>query len=134
MCCQIRWCRSRIWFFYNLINFKDIPAGCELIPGKAESFDVIYAIESFEHALHLSGAIQETYRVLRKNGKVVILDKDSCSYGSLDLSPWEKWFDPKSFIKIAEGYGFQLVNFYRFHLQSNFSTFDPIFFGSVLKK
>jgi|SRR3989344_534348 len=30
-----------------LINFKDIPAGCELIPGKAESFDVIYGDGSY---------------------------------------------------------------------------------------
>ena len=52
------------------------------IPYKDESFDIIICVEALEHSLNPQNAINEMLRVLMKNGKIIIIDKN--------LEKWQK--------------------------------------------
>ena len=54
-------------------------------------FDIVYACESFEHAINLRGAFRELYRITRPGGKLVIIDKPVEKQGQLKLYEWEQW-------------------------------------------
>ena len=65
------------------------------IPYQDESFDFIYITEALEHAIDIDFAIKEIARVLKQDGKVVIIDKDLRAKGALELADFEQWFDSK---------------------------------------
>ena len=65
------------------------------IPYQDESFDFIYITEALEHAIDIDFAIKEIARVLKQDGKVVIIDKDIRAKGVLELADFEQWFDSK---------------------------------------
>lgn len=56
-----------------------------------DSFDVVYACESFEHAIHQQAAYRELYRIAKPGGKVVIVDKPLEKLGVLEIYEWERW-------------------------------------------
>lgn len=55
------------------------------------SFDVVYACESFEHAISLKAAFNELYRITKPGGKLVIIDKPVEKLGQLEIYEWEQW-------------------------------------------
>lgn len=54
-------------------------------------FDVVYACESYEHAISLGAAFKEMYRITKPGGKIVIIDKPLEKLGQLEIYEWEQW-------------------------------------------
>ena len=59
------------------------------------SFDIVYACESFEHAINLKSAFKELYRITKPGGKLVVIDKPVEKLGRLEIYEWEQWIDDK---------------------------------------
>lgn len=59
------------------------------------SFDFVYACESFEHAINIRTAFKELYRITKPGGKLVIIDKPIEKLGQLEIYEWEQWMDDK---------------------------------------
>lgn len=71
-----------------------------------DSFDIVYACESFEHAINLKAAFNELYRITKSGGKLVIIDKPIEKLGQLEIYEWEQWIsdsDIQSFTKECGG-------------------------------
>jgi ubiquinone/menaquinone biosynthesis C-methylase UbiE len=66
------------------------------LPFATGSFDAAYATESLEHAVDIEGAVAELCRVVRPNGRIVIIDKNAEHWGRLKTPAWEKWFDRRA--------------------------------------
>ncbi|MBM3724814.1 MAG: methyltransferase domain-containing protein [Acidobacteria bacterium] len=62
------------------------------LPYRGGTFDAVYATESLEHAVDIDAAVAELCRVLKKGGKLVIIDKNRAHWGKLKTPPWERWF------------------------------------------
>jgi len=75
------------------------------IPYENEMFDVVFATESLEHSIDIKNAIKEISRVLKPNGKVVIIDKDMLAIGKLKLAKFEQWFNVEELQMIMEKNG-----------------------------
>ncbi|MBZ0312898.1 glycosyltransferase [Clostridium butyricum] len=71
------------------------------IPYSDNFFDVVYSVEALEHAIATKNAVKEMIRVTKKNGKVVVIDKNKSSMGILEIDEWEQWFDDEFFKQIA---------------------------------
>ena len=70
------------------------------------SFDIVYACESFEHAINIKAAFYELYRITKPGGKLVIIDKPIEKLGRLEIYEWEQWIsnsDIESFTKECGG-------------------------------
>lgn len=65
----------------------------EMLPYRAESFDLVFAVESVEHSSNLAAAVREILRVTRPGGTVIVIDKQRTHWGALDCPPWEYWPD-----------------------------------------
>lgn len=65
------------------------------LPFASAAFDCVYATESLEHAVDIESAVAEMCRVLRPNGRLVIIDKNAEQWGRLKTPEWEKWFGRK---------------------------------------
>jgi len=78
------------------------------IPFKDETFDFIFCIEALEHAINIDGAIKEIVRVLKPNGKILIIDKNADVLGKLDLAPWEQWFAEAELTTVMNKHGLQV--------------------------
>lgn len=63
------------------------------IPFGDAFFDVVYACESLEHAIDIECAVREMARVTKPGGRIVVIDKNAVALGSLEITPWEQWFD-----------------------------------------
>jgi malonyl-CoA O-methyltransferase len=79
---------------------RSCPKGAETSIGNMLSirypdsfFDAVFSVEALEHAVNIEAAIKEMVRVLKPNGKIVIIDKNSSKLGALIIKSWEKWFD-----------------------------------------
>ena len=72
----------------------------ELMPYRAESFDLVFAVEAIEHSSNLPAAMREILRVTRPGGTVVVIDKQQARWGSLDCPPWEYWPDPEELAQL----------------------------------
>ena len=55
-------------------------------------FDCVYATESLEHAVEIGRAVSEMCRVLKADGRLVIIDKNAEHFGKLKTPEWERWF------------------------------------------
>jgi malonyl-CoA O-methyltransferase len=104
------------------------------LPFAPGSFDAAYAVESFEHVLNPLGALREVHRCLTPGGCFVIIDKHLDSLGTLDVVPWEKWFNPGDLAALAEWVGFQSVRCDEFWLDGAASVSAPRFFGCAFRK
>ena len=67
----------------NLPNTKFIVGDCEKLPFEDESFDVIICTNSFHHYPNPQDFLDNTYRALRKGGRLILRD-----YTSSDLIVW----------------------------------------------
>lgn len=72
------------------------------------SFDVVYACESFEHAVNLKSAFKELYRITKLGGKLAIIDKPVEKLGRLEIYEWEQWIDDKDISAYTEECGGRL--------------------------
>lgn len=62
------------------------------LPFGNEYFDFAYATESLEHAVEIDTAVHELCRVVKRDGRLVIIDKNAERAGTLKTPSWEKWF------------------------------------------
>lgn len=62
------------------------------IPFEDNKFDVVYTCEALEHAILTENAVKEMIRVLKRNGKLVIIDKTN---DVIDKIKYESWFAPQ---------------------------------------
>ena len=65
------------------------------LPYQDNFFDSVYAIESLEHSIFISRAINEMIRVLKPGGKILIIDKNLKKNYFFTTNEWEVWFNPK---------------------------------------
>jgi ubiquinone/menaquinone biosynthesis C-methylase UbiE len=62
------------------------------LPFEDSWFDAAYATESLEHAVEIDVAVHEICRVVKPDGRIVIIDKNAEQFGKLKTPEWEKWF------------------------------------------
>jgi ubiquinone/menaquinone biosynthesis C-methylase UbiE len=76
-------------------NLERVAASMTALPLAAESVDAAYATESLEHAVDIPAAVAELARIVKKGGRIVIIDKDKEAWGRLNTPEWERWFGRK---------------------------------------
>ena len=69
------------------------------------SFDIVYACESFEHAINIRTAFNELYRITKAGGKLVIIDKPVEKLGQLKIYEWEQWISDSDIEKFTKNCG-----------------------------
>ena len=96
------------------------------LPFKEESFDFVFSVEVIEHVPATEVAIKEMTRVLKRRGKIVVIDKNKLSLHKRLFIPWmvikkymeihnrwvysrdfpftEKWFFPWEVDRIMKRY------------------------------
>lgn len=62
------------------------------MPFEDEYFDAAYATESLEHAVEIDKAVSEICRVVKRGGRIAIIDKNAAQWGKLETPDWERWF------------------------------------------
>jgi ubiquinone/menaquinone biosynthesis C-methylase UbiE len=80
---------------------RHVPAGIHTKAGSMTElpfvdafFDGAYATESLEHAVEIEKAVAEICRVVKKGGRIAIIDKNAEKWGKLETPEWERWFTP----------------------------------------
>lgn len=68
-------------------------------------FDFVYVCEAYEHAINLKGAFEELFRILKKGGKLVIIDKPIDKKGEMEIDEWEQWISDEDINSYAKEYG-----------------------------
>ncbi len=91
---------------------KHCPSGVEFQVGNMLNmkypdnyFDCVYSVETIEHAMNIEAAIREMARVLKPNGKIIIIDKNLGKQGALKVKSWEKWFSQEDIVNRLKKYG-----------------------------
>lgn len=74
-------------------NIQTQKATIQALPYPDAHFDLVYCVETLEHAPNPQAAIEEMIRVLRPSGRLVIIDKNIARQGTLQIETWERWFD-----------------------------------------
>jgi ubiquinone/menaquinone biosynthesis C-methylase UbiE len=92
--------------FNSKDNFHFITANAESIPLDKDFFDIIICTNSFHHYLHPDKALNEFYRLLKRGGKVYILDPTA-----------DKWYTRviEKIIKLVEPEHVKLYSTKEFH-------------------
>lgn len=67
-----------------------------------KKFDLIYAIESFEHAVFPMNALFEITKILEDKGKLLIIDKDIYKTLHFSLCPLERYYNKRDFNNLAK--------------------------------
>jgi ubiquinone/menaquinone biosynthesis C-methylase UbiE len=62
------------------------------LPFENDFFDGAYATESLEHAVEIEKAVGEICRVVKRGGRIAVIDKNAEKWGRLETPDWEKWF------------------------------------------
>ncbi len=62
-------------------------------------YDVVFCIEALEHAVNQKGALLEMRRILKDNGKLIIIDKNKKYWGRMECPSWEQWFDENQLLE-----------------------------------
>ncbi|GAB4323144.1 MAG: hypothetical protein Kow0069_28160 [Promethearchaeota archaeon] len=70
-------------------------------------FDGVLVVEALEHAIRVEKAVKELARVLKRGGKILIIDKNVDKMGALELEEWEQWFDPKRVLEFMLSVGIE---------------------------
>lgn len=82
--------------------------GLTQIPYDDGVFDYVYVCEALEHAIHINGALKELWRVTKKGGKIVIIDKPVEQLGKLEIDEWEQWIDDRQIKEFVDCRGGKL--------------------------
>ena len=72
------------------------------LPYKSENFDGVFCIEALEHTIRTEKAIDELCRVLKDNGRIIIIDKNIEKLGKMEITDFEQWFDKNKVKNILE--------------------------------
>lgn len=77
-------------------SLSDINVKCEegtltCIPFEEKFFNVTYSCEAIEHSIDVERAIAEMVRVTKKDGLIIIIDKNDGCYGEFEIGEWEQW-------------------------------------------
>ena len=99
--------------FKGFSNFQFIKANSEAIPLDNDLFDIIICTNSFHHYLHPEKVMKEIHRILKKGGKVYILDPiaDNFLFKVMDKifklidSAHVKIYSSKEFCELMENAG-----------------------------
>lgn len=67
-------------------------------------FDLVYTCEALEHAIDVKSAIREMVRVMKPEGKIVIIDKNKECLGCLEIGQWEQWFEVEELKELLDNY------------------------------
>ena len=113
-------------------NSKFVCSDAHVLPFKNNFFDVILIIDTLENLFSPEKCLKEAYRILKKNGRIVVSVPNISSFYGLgknyikknlanEVPPIQKWFDKKSITKLLERNGFDIVD-----IRSSF--FLPPFF------
>ena len=74
------------------------------LPYDTETFDSVFCIEALEHVIRAEKAIAELCRVLKDDGRIIIIDKNIKKLGSMKITEFEQWFDENEVKTILEKY------------------------------
>jgi len=85
-----------------------IEGTCLNIPRGDDEFDLVFSVETLEHAVNVPAAVREMGRVVRPGGCLLIIDKHREKTGALPLEAWEQWFDGEEIRQALEGEGFRV--------------------------
>ncbi|MBD5537230.1 MAG: methyltransferase domain-containing protein [Lachnospiraceae bacterium] len=78
------------------------------LPYTDEAFDCVYTVEALEHAVNIHGALSELWRVVKPNGRIIIIDKPVEQLGKLEIEEWEQWIDSSQIQKFVDEHGGKL--------------------------
>ncbi len=106
----------------NIRRGKFVVGSVTDLPFPKNSFDYIFSVDVLQHVPNINKAIKEFHRVLKINGKVIIIDKNKFGLNSKYLIPqiliqkykelteWryegfkERWFSPNKFERVIKLY------------------------------
>ena len=74
------------------------------IPYQDNSFDLSYTCEALEHAVDIESAVREMSRVTKRDGIIIIIDKNDASYGEFEICEWEQWLNEDGLKKLMLTY------------------------------
>lgn len=103
---------------------------------KDNEFDIVYAVESLEHAVLIEEAVKELARVLKPGGRLLIIDKDKESFDRMKYASWiipeesstKQWLDKGETIRFMERGG--LANIESFYIPTAEGNMFRAFIGS----
>lgn len=72
----------------------------ENIPLQNETYDLVFCIEALEHAINRKAALREMVRILKPNGRLIIVDKNKQCWGQIKCPSWEDWFNENEMIEL----------------------------------
>lgn len=77
------------------------------LPYATGFFDLVYCIETLEHAINIPAAVRELCRVVRPGGTLLLIDKNRDAAGDHGLRPaaWETWFVDSELRGLLEAQG-----------------------------
>lgn len=78
------------------------------MPYPDNMFDCVYTCETLEHCYHVSNALNELIRIVKKGGKLIVIDKNVKLLGKLRLGDGEQWFEDTQIIRLSEEMGCDL--------------------------
>jgi len=70
----------------------------------SDFFDCVFCVEALEHTIRTEKAIEELCRILKSDGKIVIIDKNVEKLGKLKITDFEHWFDKNKVKSSLEQY------------------------------
>ena len=56
-------------------------------------------------SINIEGALKELYRIVKPDGKAVIIDKPAEKLGQIEIDEWEQWIDDKIVQRIIQHCG-----------------------------
>lgn len=89
-------------------NVEKKKGNCLNIPYFKDNFDFVMVIETLEHAVNITAAVTEIYRVLKVGGSAIIIDKNASKQKYFRIPDWETWFDSAQLSLILEQVGFKV--------------------------
>jgi ubiquinone/menaquinone biosynthesis C-methylase UbiE len=76
-------------------DLERVAASMTALPVASATMDAAYATESLEHAVDIPAAVAELARIVKKGGRIAIIDKNAEAWGRLNTPEWERWFGRK---------------------------------------
>jgi malonyl-CoA O-methyltransferase len=83
-------------------GIERVAASMTALPLAGDSCDAAYATESLEHAVDISTAVAELARIVKRGGRIVIIDKNAEAWGRLETPQWERWFGRKELERLLK--------------------------------